>query len=230
MCGRYVLKTSTPQLAAILGAEPIIDDPISGPAIGWQPRFNIAPTMQVPTIKLNDNGIRVLQAKRWGLVPHWAKDLKLGASMINARCETVSSKPAFRSAFKQRRCLIPADGYYEWQRLDGRKQPHFIYPEDQRPLVFAGLWERWRGADDAVIETCTILTARANEDVVRVHDRMPVLLNSSESELWLQGSVSDVQTLLRPPPSGRLGSVAVSTFVNNARNDGERCITPLSAD
>lgn len=223
MCGRYVLRTSTPELAAILGAEPSLTAP--PPDAG--PRFNIAPTVTVPVARVNDTGNLELAGLRWGLVPFWSKDAKGAARMINARGETASSKPAFRAAFKRRRCLIPADGYYEWQRLEDRKQPFFIHHRAERVLWFAGLWETWRDAEDKVLETCSIVTIDANADVAGIHDRMPVILHSDTYDTWLRGSAEAANDLVHAPPTGLLANVPVSTFVNNSRNDGERCITPL---
>ena len=225
MCGRYVLKTSTPELAAILGAEPIINTP----PLSVSPRFNIAPTAQVPIVKLNDTGKRVLVVHRWGLVPHWAKDLKSAAKMINARAETVTTKPSFRSAFARRRCLVPVDGYYEWQRSHGNKQPYFIHAQNNAPLVLAGLWERWSGADAQIVETCTILTTDANADVSALHHRMPLWLNANQQQTWLHASSDDATALLHAPAVQQLCAFTVSSYVNNARNDDARCITPLAA-
>ncbi|MEM7405252.1 MAG: SOS response-associated peptidase [Pseudomonadota bacterium] len=224
MCGRYVLRTSTPELAAILGAEP---SPAAPPP-GDGPRFNIAPTVMVPAARLNDTGNLELAGLSWGLVPFWSKDRKGAAKMINARGETVATKPAFRAAFKRRRCLIPADGYYEWKRLDDHKQPFFIQHRAERVLWFAGLWESWRDADDSVLQTCSIVTIDASADVAGIHHRMPVILHPETYDTWLRGTADAANDLVQIPPTGLLRNSPVSTFVNNSRNDGERCITPLA--
>ena len=219
MCGRYVLRTATPDIAAILGAEP--------PPEEFKPRYNIAPTVRVPVLRANPEGEREITGMRWGLIPFWAKDPKGGANMINARAETIASKPAFRAAFKRRRCVVPADGYYEWRKQASHKQPFYITARNHEPLWFAGVWERW-DKEGAPLESCSIVTIDANTDVAAIHHRMPVLLERDQIRLWLSGDDPAAKSLLTQPPSGRLGAIPVSTFVNNSRNEGGRCITPLS--
>ena len=215
-----MLKTSTPELARILGAGDV--DAV------FEPRFNIAPTTQVPVLLATGDGRRLISA-RWGLVPFWSKDGKSSYSMINARAETVATKPSFRQAYQKRRCAIPADGYYEWQKREGGKQPYYIAARDETPLTFAGLWERWQAKDsDDVVISCSIVTTRANADVDTIHDRMPVMLDQSTLEPWLTGPREAADELLHPAPVGQLAATVVSTYVNNARNEGERCITPLA--
>jgi putative SOS response-associated peptidase YedK len=172
---------------------------------------------------------RELVTARWGLVPSWAKDLRIGSSLINARAETVASKLAFRQAFKARRCIIPSDGFYEWQRrADGPKQPYLIRRRDRQPFGFAGLWEVWR--DKAVgeeITSCTIITCEANAVLAELHDRMPVILDPADYDRWLDPGVPGAEELLRPCPDDWLEVVAVSTRVNNVRNDDAGLIEPL---
>jgi putative SOS response-associated peptidase YedK len=150
--------------------------------------------------------------------------------MINARSETVAEKPSFRAAFKRRRCLIPADGFYEWKKVGKRKQPYYVRRVDGEPFAFAGLWEHWEGPDETVIESCTILTTEPNADIRPLHNRMPVILDPPDYDLWLDPDTSDLETLaplMRPYPDGKLEAVQVSTLVNNPMNDEARCIEPI---
>jgi putative SOS response-associated peptidase YedK len=217
MCGRYTLRTA--------------------PADHWPaaqldlfvPRYNIAPSQEVPVVRSRDSG-RQLVMLRWGLVPSWAK---IGYRMINARAETLAEKPSFRNAFKQRRCLILADGYYEWKANGKQKQPFFIHRPDNRPFAFAGLWESWRGPKDErlekPLETCTIITTDSNELTSDIHDRMPVILQNEELEFWLDPQFQGRETLeamLTPFPSDELTMYPVSTFVNKPINESEECVTP----
>ncbi len=167
---------------------------------------------------------------RWGFIPVWAEASAVGSRMINARAETVATKPAFRRAFKERRCLLLADGLYEWQRQDHRKQPFYIQMDDGRPFAFAGLWERWVPEDGQPIDSCTIITTVANDLIQPLHIRMPALLAPEKYELWLDPTVRDVdrlQPLLRPYPSEGMVAYPVSTKVNNPANDSPECIAPL---
>ena len=167
------------------------------------PRYNIAPTQDVAAVRAADSG-RELVALHWGLIPSWAKERSIGARMINGRSETVAEKPSFRSALKSRRCLIVADGFYEWQKLGARKQPFFIALADRRPFAFAGLWERWAGEGGEPVESCTILTTTANEAIAPIHDRMPVILDREHHGVWLDRGVTDAAALLpllRPQPA-----------------------------
>jgi len=164
---------------------------------------------------------------RWGLVPSWAKDEKMGARMINARGETVAEKPSFRAAVKTRRCLIPADGFYEWARKGERKQPHFIHFADGRTFAFAGLWERWHGGGEPPLETCTIITTTPNELTATLHDRMPVILPPVRFDEWLTPEPlagQRLEKLLAPHPAEGMEAYRVSTYVNSPRNDGPECI------
>ncbi len=205
----------------------------------WEPRYNIAPTQLVPTVLRTPNADRKqspehsdrqFQMLRWGLIPSWAKEPAIGARLINARAETVSEKPSFRAAFRHRRCLVVADGFYEWQRLERKKQPFYFRLQDGQPFGFAGLWERWEAADGEVIESCTILTTAANELVRPIHDRMPVILDRKDYDLWLDPmvQVEPLQQLLRPYQSEAMTSYPVSPQVNKAENNSPECIISLS--
>jgi len=190
------------------------------------PRYNVAPSQNVPIVKAG----RELAVARWGLIPFWAKDAKIGYRTINARAETVTEKPAFRNAFNARRCLVPASGFYEWQARESEsKQPWYIRGRDGAPLTFAGLWERWQGPDGTV-ESCTIIVTEANARMRRLHHRMPVILDAADFDAWLDPAAVDGQTLLRPCFDDLLEAWPVSTHVNRPVNDDARCIEPLEAD
>lgn len=223
MCGRFTLRTPAALIARYFNT--------SAPQ-EWQLalRFNIAPTQQIATVRLTEQKSRELAPLRWGLVPSWAKDIKIGNTLINARAETVAEKPAFRAAFKRRRCLIAADGYYEWKKPDSKtKQPYYIRRRDEQPFAFAGLWERWeRGS--ARIESCTIITTDANALAREVHDRMPVILAPDKYDIWLDPEFQAydfLQLLLVPFDSEELTTYPVSPIVNSPKNDNPDCIAPL---
>jgi putative SOS response-associated peptidase YedK len=191
------------------------------------PRYNIAPTQPVAAVRSDPKeGHRELVMLHWGLIPFWAEDPKVGYSTINARAETVATKPTFRQAFAKRRCLVVADGFYEWKKTDGRKQPYFIHMRDDQPFAFAGLWERWK-RDDPEIESCSIIVTEANDVLKPIHDRMPVILTEADYETWLDPKVEDktnLEGLLGSfPPSG-MEAYPISTLVNNPRNDVEMCV------
>ncbi len=223
MCGRFALLTSGEAIAEFFNLE-TVPDPLP-------PRYNIAPTQPVLGVRLSTHGQeREFALFRWGLIPSWAKDIKMGARMINARSETVAEKPAFRAAFKRRRCLIPASGFYEWQKVNGRKQPMYIHPAGEELFALAGLWEYWLGADGSELETCTILTTTPNEMMAPIHNRMPVIVEPEDFEMWLDPGPrpADGLHLLRPYPANRMTAYPVSTLVNSPANDTANCITPLS--
>ena len=202
-------------------------------------RYNVAPTQQVAAIRQvtsadsRTSGGYGFTLLRWGLVPFWAKDPKIGSRMINARSETVQEKPSFRNAFKHRRCLVLADGYYEWRKMNGEKQPYYIHRSDDLPFAMAGLWERWEpkdpDSDDSSLETCTLMTTSANRLTEKVHDRMPVILGPDDLELWLSESSrsEDLLKLLRPAPEDELVVEPVSRIVNSPRRDEPECIEPI---
>ncbi|GMV37135.1 MAG: hypothetical protein AMXMBFR61_16430 [Fimbriimonadales bacterium] len=195
-----------------------------------EPRFNIAPSQRVPAIRLDAEGERELALLQWGLVPGWAKDTSIGAKLFNARSETVAEKPSFRNAFRKRRCLMPADGFYEWQPTNGRKQPVYIRLAGGEPFAFASLWEIWKSPDGEVLETCTLLTTEPNEVMAPIHNRMPVILRPEESDAWLapEARLGDLLGLLKPFPSEAMEVRPVSTYVNNPRNEGPECIRAVA--
>jgi len=218
MCGRYTLAVSPEKLSDRFAVEPPFD---------LKPRYNIAPTQAVVAVREID-GHRELVSLRWGLIPAWAKDASIGNRLINARSETILEKPSFRTAFQRRRCLIPASGFYEWQTLPDGKQPFYFTPSDDALIAFAGVWEQWRAPDGSLIESCTILTTKANEVVAPIHDRMPVIVPPDLDAVWLYPT-SDIQQLyklcLTPPPIA-LRCYPVSKAVNQVRNDSEVLIQP----
>ena len=228
MCGRFTNRFSWKELHERLD--------LIGAPLNLRPRYNVAPSQDVVVARAARDG-RALAMLRWGLIPAWAKDPAIGHKLINARSETAAEKRSFRSAFRHRRCLIPADGFYEWQRRGGTRQPWLFGLRNGEPLVFAGLWERWtvpegaaltgslaeRSPGDAV-ETCTILTAAANETVAPVHGRMPVILPPDARDAWLAGE--DVP--LAPYPADAMTAHPVSTHVNRPANDDPRCVGPIS--
>jgi putative SOS response-associated peptidase YedK len=213
MCGRFARTFPAAALARLLGLDGAPELP---------PRYNVAPTQPVATARLGPQGGRELALLRWGLVPAWSADPRKG--FINARAETAAAKPAFRSAFKQRRCLVPADAFFEWQAEGGRKQPYLFRRRDGAPFAFAGLWERWQGRGGEALETCCILTTGANEVVAPVHDRMPVILRPEDFGPWLE---SGPPSLLAPYPAELMVGYPVSPLVNSPRHDGPECLRPL---
>jgi len=220
MCGRFTLRTPTPVLIEQFGLGEIPELP---------PRYNIAPTQSVAAVRHNAAADRELVPLRWGLIPRWAKDPAVGNRMINARSETVAEKPSFRSAFRRRRCLIPADGFYEWRKIGGRKQPYYIHMADQQPFAFAGLWEHWESGAEQ-IESCTILTTEANALMSGLHDRMPVILAPGDFDTWLNCEQRDWQhltPLLASYPSDQMHYHPVSTVVNSPRNQGPELVAPV---
>ncbi|MDZ7677315.1 MAG: SOS response-associated peptidase [Acidimicrobiales bacterium] len=227
MCGRYVSSTPADQLASYFGATLTAEELLD-------PEYNVAPTRAVWTV-FADGEARRLDLARWGLVPFWAKDLSIGNRMINARAETVAEKNAFKKAFRRQRCIVPADGFYEWTRPEGqkKKQPWFVHRPDGEPFAFAGLWETWRGPDreDEPLRTCTILTGPANEKMAEIHDRMPVMLAPDAWSTWLDPQVDDPDLLGRflvPAPPQLISFHPVSTEVNNTRNHGAHLVEPVA--
>jgi putative SOS response-associated peptidase YedK len=223
MCGRFTLSSPGEVVAELFELAEVPD---------LTPRYNVAPTQPVTAVLLmGDDTTRRLQMLRWGLIPSWAQDPNIGARMINARAETAATKPAFRSVFRQRRCLVVADGFYEWQKLERRKQPFYIRMRDGRPFAFAGLWEHWEGPDGRAIDSCTVITTGPNELMAPLHDRMPVILNSNDYGIWLDPctqETSALQCLLRPYPADEMSAYPVGTRVNNPSVDDPECIHPLA--
>jgi putative SOS response-associated peptidase YedK len=223
MCGRYSITTPVEGLRRVFK--------FGGPSLNLQPRWNVAPTQEAPVVRRAKDGQRELRMLRWGLVPFWTKDVSGAARMINARSETVAEKPAFREAFKARRCLVPVDGFYEWESLGDKptRQPLLFRMADGRPFAVAGLWERWRPKDGGdPIETFTIVNTAANAIMARYHDRVPIVLAQEDYAAWLDPA-ADPRPFLKPPPSEWFTATRVSTRVNNVRNDDEACAAPAGA-
>jgi putative SOS response-associated peptidase YedK len=225
MCGRYTLKTPAQEWL------PLFDLPVDqfGDAPP-RPRFNIAPTQQVITIRANAEGKRSVAEARWGLVPFWAKDESIGSRMINARSETIAEKPAFRAAFKSRRCLIVTDGFFEWKVYGKAKQPYYFRLARPRVFAFAGLWERW-DKGKSPMESCTIITTSANHTMAGFHERMPVILSAADYALWLDPEFHDTSMLaskLVPLAHDELTAIAVDPIVNNPRNDVPECVMQVT--
>ena len=223
MCGRFTLRTPAHRLAEAIGAHELPNLP---------PRYNIAPTQDAAVVRRPREGEgRELAMLRWGLVPPWSEGPDSGYSMINARAETVATKSAFRSAFRHRRCLVPADGFFEWQKVDGRKQPYLVELSDGEPFAFAGLWEHWEGLGGDVIDSFTIIVTEANELLRPIHDRMPVILDPPDYDLWLEGGPAVARAahdLLQPYPAERMVAHPVSRRVNNPWHDDPECIASVS--
>jgi putative SOS response-associated peptidase YedK len=219
MCGRYRLSRRKQVVEEYFDCAS--DEP------DWTPRYNIAPTQPIPVIRQHPKEpVRELSLMRWGLIPTWAKDSSDAASMINARSETASTKPAFRDALKSRRCLIPADGFYEWMRTGKSKQPYCFEVNEGELFAFAGLWDRWKDGNGKTVETCSILTTTPNAVTAPVHDRMPVILNPDSYELWIDPGMTHVATvsdLLKPYEARQMRCYPVSTRVNSVANDDEEC-------
>jgi putative SOS response-associated peptidase YedK len=235
MCGRFTLHSQPHEVAKQFQLAQL---PL------FEPRYNIAPTQQVPVVRLDAQERRSFDLLRWGLVPSWAEDVSIGSRMINARAETVAEKPSFRKAFAARRCLIVADGFYEWHGQGKSKHPYYITLQNGGPFAFAGLWEMNKKcaakvagdetamatAPSAALETCTIITTTANELMAKLHHRMPVILPVEHYDLWLDPAAQEPERLLpllAPFPSKEMRAVPVSTHVNNPRNEDAGCLVPL---
>jgi putative SOS response-associated peptidase YedK len=219
MCGRFTLRTPTPILIEHFGLARI-------PAL--PPRFNIAPTQDVAVVR-QPAAAREVALLRWGLIPAWAKDPAIGNRMINARAETVATKPAFRTAFRRRRCLVLADGFYEWKPVDERKQPYFIHRHDDAPMGLAGLWESWQSPDDPPqqLASCTIITTQANHQLRPIHQRMPVIVAPQQYATWLDPEFDDpdrLLPLLAPWLHDTLQADPVGTYVNKPSHEGPQCL------
>jgi len=244
VCGRFVSTSPPDEIAKYFGAE--VDERLADPE---GPNYNVAPTQDVYAV-LEDGGVRRVESLHWGLIPFWAKEAKIGNKMINARAETIATSGAFKHAFKQRRCIIPADGFYEWTKPgaqrpgakpqerkssgQAKKQPWFIHRPDDEPIAFAGLWEVWRpkGSEDELV-SCTIITGEPNDKMAELHHRMPVMLPPDAWDKWLDRDEQDTEALgqfLVPAPSSLITFHPVSTEVNNARNAGEHLIDPIELD
>ncbi|QKT03523.1 SOS response-associated peptidase [Ectothiorhodospiraceae bacterium 2226] len=225
MCGRFSQAPSARELAAQFDLVVVPED--------LPPRYNVCPSQPVAAVREGEAGRRLVQL-HWGLIPHWAKDAKAGYRMINAKAETLTERPAYRDAFRRRRCLIPANGFYEWRGTGtGRKQPYYIHRRDGGLLALAGLWARWRNPAGEVIDSCTIVTTDANALVAPLHDRMPVIVPPEQYGLWLDPDCTDparLAPLLRPIDPAGLVAEPVSLAVNSPRNEGADLIRPIEPD
>jgi putative SOS response-associated peptidase YedK len=221
MCGRYAFFSPAEAVKRIFALDEVPE---------LSPRYNIAPTQSVPVVRAASGGVRSLAMLHWGLVPRWAKERAIGNRMINARAETLAEKPAYRDAFRRRRCLVLADGWYEWQAAPGGKQPWFIRMRDGNPFGFAGLWERWQDpATGEPLESCTVVTTDASESIRSIHDRMPAILPGPAWEPWLDPAFADTGKLseaLGPFDRNALQAWPVSRLVNAPRNEGPKLIEP----
>jgi len=218
MCARYTLRSKLNQLLDQFAAE--VQE-----GAAWEPRYNIPPTAMVPAVRLVE-GKRQLTTLKWGLIPSWAKDSKIAYGTINARADTVATKPAFRTAYKKRRCLVLADGYFEWETVGKSKLPWLYEIDGGKPFAFAGLWEAWygKGEDEPPLESCTIITTEPNDLASRFHDRMPVILHPDDYDGWMQGEEIPLVSF----ESDRMTAKPVSTFVNSVKNQGPECIESRS--
>lgn len=220
MCGRFTLKTPGKVLAKAFSLADVPELPL---------RFNVAPTQAVAAIRMTSSGRR-LDLIRWGLVPAWIKDFRQAPTLVNARSETLMEKPSFRAAFQARRCLVPADGFYEWKTVNGKKQPMYFTMKDSAPFALAGLWERWEGPDGTRIDSFALLTTEPNAVVADVHDRMPVIVPAEAHALWLDPGITDarrLQPLLAPFPAEAMQVHAVSPRVNSVACDDASCIESI---
>ena len=222
MCGRFALFASGEELAQRFGLPhtPLLDA-----------RYNIAPTQTVAAVRASDTG-REFRFLRWGLIPSWSIDPKIANKLTNARAETVASNPASRSAFQQRRCLIPASAFYEWRQGKGKsKQPYCIWLRDENLFALAGLWERWQDPQGPITESCSLITTEANELMQPICDRMPVILDKVSEAVWLDShaSLEELRSLLVPFASNRMEAFPVNPYVSSARNEGPRCLEPVKA-
>lgn len=235
MCGRFVSTTSPDELAAYFGAEDSLDES------DWSANYNVAPTQGVLTV-YEDGGVRRIDRFHWGLVPSWAKDPKIGNRMINARSETIAEKNSFKRPFARSRCIVPADGFYEWKKPagSGAKQPVYITRVDGAPFAFAGLWDVWSDpnriddlGEPMQLRSCTIITGRPNDKIATIHDRMPVMLPPSKWNDWLDRDNHDIASLapmMVPAPSALIDAHPVSTEVNNVRNNRRELIQLIEVD
>ena len=220
MCGRYTLSATPQELLTLFALSEL-------PTL--MPRYNIAPTQQIPVVRCIDSQggpERRLHRIRWGLIPAWSKSGGEGKPLINARSETIEEKPSFREGYQKRRCLVPASGFYEWERSGSQKQPYYVGLTKWRTFAMAGIWEQWKSPSGEIIQSGCILTTEANPVLKPFHHRMPVILSPQDYATWLGGNPSELRPLLKPFPAAQMQAVAVSTYVNNTRNDDPSCIKP----
>ncbi len=227
MCGRFTLKTTAESIKEMFLVEQ---------GLHYDPSFNIAPSQPIVAIRYSPkNDMRAMSLMKWGLVPTWAKDPAIGYKLFNARAETLTEKPSYKGPFTYHRCLIPADGFYEWCRsADGKskKQPYYIKRLDEKPMAFAGLWNYWCGPDGSELETCTIITTHANDIIKPIHDRMPVILKENEFDVWMDPRIQNTTLLkqyLNPYPSEEFEAYPVDTYVNKLANNSQECLKSLIA-
>lgn len=222
MCGRFTLSSKGDEVALLFDLQEIPQLPL---------RYNIAPTQETAVVRVERPGEpRRLDLLRWGLIPYWAKEASIGNRMINARSEGVADKPAYKWSFRKQRCLVPTDGFYEWKKEVGGKQPYLIRRKDGKPFAFAGLWARWKDPERGPLDTFTILTTSPSELIRPLHDRMPVILEPKDFDLWLDPAIEDrerLQPLLAPFDSQQMETFPVSRAVNSPANDTAECIEPL---
>ncbi|MDO8944392.1 MAG: SOS response-associated peptidase [Desulfobacterales bacterium] len=218
MCGRFVLSTPPAELVSRFGLDECVD---------FGPRYNIPPGTDIPVIRQSPAGKRVLGLLRWGLVPHWAKDPGIGARLNNARGESVAEKPSFRDAFKRRRCLIPASGFYEWQAAGGIKQPYYISLKSGEAMALGGLWESWQAPDGNILRTTCIITTGPNEIMRPIHERMPVIVAPEDWQAWLDAPADNVAGMLAPYPAAAMQAWPVSRRVSKAQEDDAGLIEPM---
>jgi len=219
MCGRFALKTPPARLATHFDLAEVED---------FLPRYNIPPGTDIPVIRHSPEGKRVLHLLHWGLVPHWAKDSSIGNKLNNARGESVAEKPSFREAFKRRRCLIPADGFYEWKAEGKLKQPYYISLNSGDPMAMGGLWESWRTPDGKILRTCCIITTGSNAVMAPIHDRMPVIIAPDDWKAWLEGPVDEVVRMVQPYNPSEMLAWAVNRRVSKTADDDAGLIEPIT--
>jgi putative SOS response-associated peptidase YedK len=221
MCGRFVLMTPSKSLAERFDTQEVLHE---------KPRYNVAPTQNILIVRFDSRtGRREMCMVRWGLIPSWAKDPSMGNRLINARGESVHTKPAFKTSFRFRRCLVPADGFYEWQKMGKVRQPYLFRMADNTPFAFAGLWDRWRSAEGQITESCTIITTPSNKLILSLHDRMPAILRPEDYGTWLDPKATPdvLLKLLSPFPAELMTGVPVSSKVNKTTYEGADSIDPI---
>jgi putative SOS response-associated peptidase YedK len=223
MCGRYTLTSPAQQIAELFG--------VLVPAVSWVSRYNIAPGTEIPVVRASAEGGRQLDSLHWGLAPSWMAERPTRRPMINARSETVAEKPSFRSAFRKRRCLVPADGFYEWQKGPGGKKPYLMRRPDHAPFALAGLWEHWEDGAGETLTSCALLTTTPNGQMEAIHDRMPVVLAPEAWASWLDTETSPdkLSPLLVPVADDYFSAKAVTTRVNSPRYDDPLCLEPAGS-
>ena len=221
MCGRFTLTSNMDDLQGRFGFE--------ARDLVYRPSYNIAPTQLI--LAVTNDGQRRAELMRWGLIPFWAKDIKIGYRMINAVGETAATKPAFRAAFKKRRCLVLADGFFEWRKDGKEKIPTYIFLKSREPFAFAGLWETWKSPEGETVKSCTIVTTKPNEFMEPIHNRMPVILSGETEALWLDPMTEEpdvLQPLIQPAPAELMESRIVSSLVNSPKNNSPECVVPIT--